>query len=221
MLSVTVIGTEALYRACASLNERPAVVHVGSGFEYAPSDRPVSESWPIVPSGSAYGAVKAAASAVAGAYVCTLGIAILRPFHIYGAGEAPGRLGPHIISKALSGEQIELTGGEQQRDFLHVADCAACLWTGLSLASGEPGLKVHNLGTGAGTTLRHYAKALASELAGRGLRADLDFGRLPYRANEPMVSLPDTSSWQVATGWRPGVSLAAGIADMVDRELAR
>ena len=88
MLTVAALGTANLLDACAEMVQPPRVVLLGSGFEYALADHPVAEDWPLVPSGSHYGAAKAAASAVAGAYADRLSLALLRPFHIYGAGEA-------------------------------------------------------------------------------------------------------------------------------------
>ena len=221
MLAVAVLGTEALLDACAQLPAPPKVVLVGSGFEYAPASRAVSEDWPIVPAGSQYGAAKAASACTAGAFADRLALALLRPFHIYGAGEAARRLGPFIIAQALAGQPVELTACGQQRDFLHVDDCAAMLWAALAEQPRTPGLTVNNLGSGHSITLRSFVEALVAELGARGVTADCRIGALPYRVAEPMVSLPDLSRWQ-ARGLRSGrVSLGQGVADLVEQELAR
>ncbi len=221
MLEVAVGGSEALYAACAAQDTPPAVVHVGSGFEYAPSDLPVPEGWPIVPASSLYGAAKAASTAIAGGFADRLRIMLLRPFHIYGAGESERRLGPHIIARTKAGDRVELTAGEQRRDFLHVDDCARCLWTALAQAPQTAGLTTLNLGSGTAIPLRAFIEALADELGRSGMPADLVFGALPYRANEPMVSLPDTSRVMATLAWRPRISLEQGIEDLVKAELAR
>ena len=222
MLAVTVGGTEALYAACAALPRPPVMVQVGSGFEYAASAAPVSEDAPIVPSASLYGAAKAAASAVVGGFATSLRIMLLRPFHIYGAGEAARRLGPLLIAQARAGERIALTAGQQQRDFLHVDDCARCIWTALAHAAADsPGLTVLNCGSGTAITLRHFIELLSAELGRAGFPPDLALGELPYRAHEPMVSLPDTARLRATLDWQPQVSLEQGIAELVERELAR
>jgi nucleoside-diphosphate-sugar epimerase len=224
MLAVAAGGTRALYAACAALATPPAIVHVGSGFEYAASDAPVDEDAPIVPSASLYGAAKAASSAVAGGFAHSLRITLLRPFHIYGAGEAARRLGPMLIAKARAGERIALTAGEQQRDFLHVDDCARCIWVALAKAAEtaeSPGVKVLNCGTGTAITLRHFIEQLAAELRRAGIVPDLALGTLPYRNHEPMVSLPDITRLLATLDWRPRVSLEEGIASLVQGELAR
>lgn len=221
MLAVTVGGTEALLDACAVLPKRPRVVLVGSGFEYAPSDQPVAEDWPIVPAGSHYGAAKAAAACVAGAFADRLPIRLLRPFHIYGAGEAARRLGPYLIGEARAGRAVELTACEQRRDFLHVDDCAAMLWAALGDMDPDPGLEILNLGSGQPITLRDFVELLVAELARQGVTADCRIAALPYRANEPMVSLPDLSRWQAKELRAARISLAEGVADLVSAELAQ
>lgn len=221
MLAVAVLGTEALLDACARLTEPPRVVLVGSGFEYSPADHAVSENWPVIPAGSHYGAAKAAAACVAGAFTDRLAVTLLRPFHIYGAGEAARRLGPFIIAQALAGQPVELTACAQSRDFLHVDDCAAMLWAALGDMTTEPGLIVNNLGTGEPISLGQFVETLVAELAARAVAADCRIGALPYRAGEPMVSLPDVSRW-LARGLRGArVPLAQGVSDLVTQELTR
>lgn len=221
MLTVAALGTANLLDACAAQVAPPRVVLVGSGFEYAVAEQPVAEDWPLVPSGSHYGAAKAAAAVVAGAYADRLPLALLRPFHIYGAGEAARRLGPFIIAQARAGVPVELTAGAQLRDFLHVDDCAAMLWAMLAALGDAPGLELYNLGTGQPIMLRQFISALVGELAEHGVAADCQIGALPYRSGEPMVSLPDVARWQ-AKGLRlPRVTLAAGVADLVAQELAQ
>ena len=221
MLAVAALGSEALLDACARLPEPPRIVLVGSGFEYSPAGHAVSEDWPIVPAGSQYGAAKAAAACVAGAFSDRLAMTLLRPFHIYGAGEAPRRIGPFIIAEALATRPVELTKCEQRRDFLHVDDCAAMLWAALAAAEPGPGLTVNNLGSGQPIALHSFVEALVEELAGRGVTADCRIGALPYRAAEPMVSLPDMARWNARALRGARIGLAQGVADLVTQELAR
>lgn len=221
MLTVAALGTANLLDACAALKQLPRIVLVGSGFEYALAEQAVAEDWPLIPSGSHYGAAKAAAAVVAGTYADRLPLALLRPFHIYGAGEAARRLGPFIIAQARAGVPVELTPAAQLRDFLHVDDGAAMLWAMLAALSDAPGLELCNLGTGQPIMLHQFISALVGELAGHGIAADCRIGALPYRSGEPMVSLPDVTRWQAKGLRAPRISLAAGVADLVAQELAQ
>lgn len=219
MVDVAAGGTANLYEACAALPEPPVIVHVGSGFEYARSDTPVTEDHPLIPSGSAYGAAKAAASAVAGGYADRLPIALVRPFHLYGAGEGARRLGPHLVARALTGAPVQVTAGEQLRDFLHVDDAARALWLAASHLA-QPGLTVLNLGSGEPIALRRYIEHVAAELARRGHPLAVEYGATPYRPDEPMVSLPDVTRIRGALGFLPRIALVQGVADLVSECLA-
>ena len=221
MLAVAAGGTEALFAACAALPEPVRIVQIGSGFEYAPSGQPVPEDWPTDPSLSPYGAAQAAAGRVAERFADRLAITLLRPFHIFGAGEPASRLGPQIIASARAGTVVELTAAQQVRDFIHVDDCASCLWIALGMMEAGPGLATFNLGSDQAITLRQFIEALSGALLAQGHRAELVFGARPYRAGELLISLPDTARWQAATGWLPKVSLELGTADQVMQELAQ
>lgn len=221
MMAVTGEGTRALYSACAALPHPPAVIQVGSGFEYAPSDEPVNEDWPLEPAPHSYGAAKVAASKVAAEFADRLAIAVVRPFHLYGAGEAAQRLGPFLVREALARRTVRLTGCAQLRDFLHVDDCAAMVWDALMRLAPEPGITCRNLGSGRPVALSDYVDAVSKELARRGFAADCQIGALPYREGEPMVSLPDISRWFADGGRTARIGLAEGIADLVEQELAQ
>jgi len=128
-----------------------------------------------------------------------------------------------LIAQARAGERVVLTAGAQQRDFLHVDDAARCIWAGLALAGAadRPGLTVLNCGSGSAITLRHFIEQLGAALRHAGVTPDLALGELPYRAHEPMVSLPDITRLRATLDWRPRIALEQGIADLVQRELAR
>lgn len=221
MLAMAALGTEALLGACTELPAPPRLVLVGSGFEYRAADHAVNEDWPVIPASSYYGAAKAASACVAGAFADRLAMTLLRPFHIYGAGEAARRLGPFIIAQARAGLPVDLTACEQRRDFLHVDDCAAMVWAALGAGDLAPGLAINNLGSGQPIALRQFVEALVAELAACAIAADCRIGALPYRAAEPMVSLPDMSRWQARGLRNARIGLSEGVADLVAQELAQ
>lgn len=215
MLHVNVGGVESLLSACAALPNKPSIVLVGTGFEYATKDRRLSEDDTIIPSADAYGATKAAAAAAAGAFAKRLPITLLRPFQIYGPGEAPQRIGPYVIARARAGVAIDVTPAEQLRDFLHVDDFARSIWIAAS-AQSDPGFRVYNVGSGAAVTLRYYIEALIAALAVHGVIANVQFGARPYRVDEPFVYVADTGRINASLGWRPLISLENGAKEMVD-----
>lgn len=216
MVNTNVMGLQNLLLACTSLDVAPSVVVVGSGFEYAPQNRPISETDPILPAVNAYGAAKAAGSIVAASFRDELPIALLRPFNVYGPGESPSRIGPAIIAAAGVEERVLLTEGEQLRDFLHVDDFSHAIWRSLPPAGSAPGLSVYNVGSGQPRTVRSFAETLGAALAARGRAPILAFGALPYRAGEPMVYVPDVSRIEEELGFQASISLESGLNAWLD-----
>lgn len=213
ILTTLLTGGEAMLDAAAALAKVPHFVQVGTGLEYTPQDRPIRESDPILPASSSYGAAKAAAAALLGGYLGQVPMTLVRPFNVYGAGDAAPRLGNLVIAKALAGERIDLSPGEQLRDFLHIDDCASVLW---HLAAAAPdGLACYNTGSGQARPLRDYVDAIVAALDEAGIAADLRYGALPYRSGEPMMSVPDTAKLDATLAWRPRVAFADGVANYV------
>lgn len=221
LFETNVMGLDNLLSACRDLQIAPSVVVVGSGFEYLSRDRPLREDDLTLPSVNDYGAAKAAATSIAASYRGDLPITVLRPFNIYGPGEAANRLGPSLMNAALAGTLVPLTPGEQTRDFLHVADFCRSIWMALSAQDARPGFSLFNVGTGIPISVKSYVKVMSCVLAKHGLVLDAEMGALPYRAREPMVYVPDTESIAANLGFRAEIGLEAGLDSLCDYALAR
>ena len=215
MLGTNVMGTEALLAAADATGIGPRVIIASTGYEYAPQERPISESDPIMPR-SAYAVSKAAAGLCANFYAARIPITILRLFSVYGPVEREPRLTPYVISSAKSGKPIELTKGEQVRDFTYVGDVAESFWRALSTPPREVKLRVINMGSGVAVTLREFVEGLADHLGKKGINARLIFGAKPYRADEPMIFMADIKSMKEILGWTPSIGLNEGLARTVE-----
>jgi UDP-glucose 4-epimerase len=212
---INTTGLAVLLEAAASLSTPPAVVCAGSGFEYAPAERPLREDDPIRPN-SGYGASKAAALAVATEFGARLPLTWVRLFSLYGPGEKEPRLAPYVIGCVRRRLPIELTAGAQVRDYTSVTDVAEGMLRSMVATSERPGLNVFNLSSGQTVTLREFVELLAEVLRDRGLTPDLRFGSRPYRPDELMDYSADTTRWRERMQWMPGVSLKDGLRAMVD-----
>lgn len=221
ILNTLVGGTEALLSACCELPVRPHFVHIGTGFEYALQDRAICEADPLVPSSTRYGAAKAAASATVGGFAGMLPLTILRPFNIYGGGDVAPRLGSLIIASARAGQAINVTRGEQLRDFLHVDDCGRLIWQ--VAAEREPGnsFGVFNVGSGQSRVLRDYITSVGDALDRHGVPARINFGAARYRQGEPMIAVPDLTRLNASFDWQPRIGFAQGVEDYVCWSLSR
>lgn len=207
-------GTRNLVSALARLPVPPRVVLLGSGFEYAAKADVLVETDAIAPF-SDYGISKTEACALAQQKGRTLPMAWVRLFNVYGPGEPAARLLPYLVSRAVEGLPVEVTAGEQLRDFTYVEDVAeGLLRLALSLPE-HPSWEVYNFGSGQTVQLRGFISEVADALRERGLDPDVRLGAKPYRPDEPMIYLPDVSKLRLRLRWSPPTPLATGVRTTV------
>lgn len=214
LCAVNALGLANVLEAACRLDSPPAVAAAGSGFEYAPLDRPRRERDPAAPN-SAYGASKAAATAIASSFAYRLPITVLRPFSLYGSGEPAGRLAAYVIEKTRAGEPIDLTPGEQLRDYADAGDIAEGFWRALITPPANGVLRLLNVASGHIVTLRAFVELLAAALRRAGFAPDLRFGARSYRSDEMMNYTADVSLLRDTLGWLPATPLEDGLARLI------
>jgi nucleoside-diphosphate-sugar epimerase len=165
----------------------------GSCFEYGLA----AERYEFIPTTAALEPVGPYHSSKAAASVAAIGLgvdrglemAVLRPFHVFGEGEADYRFWPGLRHAATAGENFPMTPGEQVRDFMPVAEVAACFLDAAGIEAFSPGRPVvRNLGTGRPQTLIEFARYWWRRWDAKGALLP---GALPYRENEIMRYVPD------------------------------
>jgi len=181
------------------------IVMAGTCLEYADLPRARLETDPVAPA-SVYASCKHSAWLVADALSRRAGANLVwgRIFHLHGPGEAETRLIPWVARQLESGVPVDLTGGAQIRDHLHVSDVAAAFAT---LLTSPDARGVFNVCSGEPVSLRTVL-----EIVGRlqGRPDLLRFGALAYRANEIMTLWGDCARLR-ALGWAPRWSLTDGL----------
>ena len=113
-----------------------------------------------------------------------------RIFQVFGEGEAESRFWPTLKKKALSGENMIMTSGEQIRDFINVCEVSRLLELKLQslINSSEPSFVIENLASGQPQSLKEFAEFWWAKWNATG---KLEFGELPYRRNEVMRFVPE------------------------------
>lgn len=187
---VNVMESLALWRQAVTAGMRRFVI-CGSCFEYGRSGeryQQIPVDAPLEPTG-AYHASKAAATMAALALAAEerLELSILRPFHVFGEGEAASRLWPALRAAALAGRDFPMTAGGQIRDFTPV-DKVAAYFRHQAAQRVEPGQpKIENVGTGRPESVREFVQQWWTHWGARGR---LQIGVLPYRQDEVMRYVP-------------------------------
>jgi nucleoside-diphosphate-sugar epimerase len=154
-----------------------------------------------------YGAAKLAGGLLARAAATRLETCHVRLFSVYGPGEDERRLVPSVARALLAGTPIELTPGEQVRDFVYVDDVTAAL----ELAAFEPRAagEVVNAGTGRETRVRELCLLLARAA---GVETDLlRFGARPYASGERFSWRAGVDHAASVLGWRAETTLEDGL----------
>jgi nucleoside-diphosphate-sugar epimerase len=171
------------------------IVGVGTCLEYNESSEAHREGDAAGPD-TLYAACKHAARIVGERLAASSAtFAWARIFHLHGPGEDPRRLVPMVANSLRRGEPVDLSAGEQVRDYLRVEDVADAIATiALSDAAGTV-----NVCSGMAVTLRDFLGALADAVGRREL---LRFGRVPYRAGERMRIVGEPGVLR-SLGWEP------------------
>lgn len=138
----------------------------------------------------------------------------MKIFHMYGPNDAPGKFVPSIIKRIKDQEtEIELTKGEQTRDFIYIDDVAHAFRTiCLNIHRIKEKYSSFDVGTGNSTTIRHFVELIKEIL---GSNSILRFGNLNYRHGEIMRSESDISKLKLL-GWKPSFKLVEGLSNTID-----
>ena len=113
---------------------------------------------------------------------------ILRLFQIYGEGELKTRLWPTLREKALKGENLKMTYGDQIRDFIKVDDVSKIILEE-SINMEENRISIKNIGSGNPKKLKDFVFEAWEKLNAKG---KIELGSIPYRDNEIMRFVPNT-----------------------------
>lgn len=210
---VNVVGSVNVLECCREFGVRKIIYASTGGACYgAPQSLPVCEDHPINPL-DPYGASKHHVEHYLRIYSESFGIAFtaLRYPNVYGPRQDPyGEAGVVAIFavQMLKGGQPVINGtGEQERDFVHVKDIAAA-----NLAASERGDdEILNLGSGTGTSVTTIFSILA-KLTNH--RRPAEHG--PAKAGEVFRIYLDAKRAAGLLGWKPSISLEAGLASTVE-----
>lgn len=181
-----------------------AIVSTGSCWEYLGRHGQLSEDAPIggaEPFVAVKNALRFLGESIARAHGAQFHW--LRLFFVYGPGQRPQSLVPHVIAAARGGEPPRLKAPHNRHDFVFVGDVASAL---ADVIEQRPAGTVYNVGSGRPTAVVDVIAAV-ERLIGR-----VSPTSIPAGAPEQDF-WADTSRLQRDTGWRPAFDLEAGLRD--------
>lgn len=138
-----------------------------------------------------------------------IGIANLKFDHFYGPGDDSNKFTSFVMESCRANiEEINLTAGGQQRDFIYIDDVVSAYLVVLKTVALQSAFyREYEVGTGRSVTIRKFVETVHA-LTNSSTR--LNFGAIPYRRHELMISHMDIAPL-VSMGWAPRFSLEDGI----------
>ena len=209
-----VLATQRLLEACTALTTLRKFVYASSSSVYGAAERyPTPETVRPAPR-SPYGVTKLAAEHLCELYRENFGVptASLRLFTVYGPRQRPDMAFFRLVEATLEGRSFELYGdGQQTRDFTFVADVVRAFRS----AAGSPWVGVANVGGGARRSMRDVLAIV------EGICGTVRIEHRPAEAGDVRDTSADTGTARSAFGYEPAVSLADGLAAMIEWQRGR
>ena len=207
-VNIDLVGASAALGSALDEAGCRRLVMTGTCFEYDTALGYLGESSALAPR-HLYSTCKRALFDMMGHVVAgtQTSFAWARLFFLYGPHESDGRLVPAVVDALLAGQRARVTTGEQYRDFMHVADAAACL---VHLLESDVEGPV-NVASGVPVRVRDVVHAIAREL---GAEDRVDWGAITARPNDPSFVCADTRKL-VASGAPAPRALEDGIRDTI------
>jgi nucleoside-diphosphate-sugar epimerase len=210
ILQINVEMPAALVRLCGEWRSRMVMTGTFSEYRGSSSRKLVSEDSPLE-QGKLYGSSKAAGGLMASAIALSrgTGFRLLRLFKVYGAGEAPHRLLPALVSGLAKHERVAISAGTQVLDFVYIDDVIEAMVRADAHCGEKGGIATWNVATGCAHSVREFAEAVATAMNADG--SLLSFGAIAMRKDdEPwLVGSPDLLRSEL--GWQPSIGLEDGV----------
>lgn len=138
----------------------------------------------------------------------------MKLFHIYGPDDAPDKFVPTILRSLKNNvKAIDLTKGEQKRDFIFVDDAVNAYNTILeNQCFFKDNYYEFEVGSGHSFSIKEFITLTKDIFDSTTI---LNFGKIPYRENEIMNVEADISSLK-SLGWKPMIKLSEGLIKILE-----
>lgn len=211
---INIHGTMRVLDAAKQCPSLQGVFFASTAAVYPIHDGPVSEAHPTGPL-DIYGLSKLTGERLVQGFQLETGIPAVscRFFNAFGPNETNPHLIPEIAGQINAGARTLRLGNQKpKRDFIHTSDMARAV-TSL-LQSFEKGYDVFNLGRGIEYSVLEVAEAFGVAL-GEEVKVEVDPEKV--RKTDRLHLLADIGKLTAFSGWKPRISLAEGIATLIEK----
>jgi len=211
--ATNVLGTVNVAEFC---RRHGASLTLLSSYVYGrPRFLPISEEHPVA-AFNPYGHTKLLAEEVCRYYAQQFGIqvTIIRPFNIYGPGQAESFLIPTLLRQALDPDvsEISIADDRPKRDYLFIDDLIDLLLRTMTPQGFAAfGFDAFNAGSGCSVNPRELAQMI---LRAAGVEKPV-VSRGEVRTDEVLDTVADIGKAKRIFGWQPRVSLEEGLRRMI------
>jgi nucleoside-diphosphate-sugar epimerase len=201
-----VLGAVNALEHCRKHNEH--LIFLSSYLYGQPTTLPISETAPIQ-APNPYALSKKLAEEACEFYADQFGVdvTVLRPFNVYGPGQADDFLVPSLLRQIARGDEIVVQDLEPRRDYVYVLDLVYAIANALSQRGGR---RVVNIGTGVSHSVEELIRVIqATWQSSLPVRSKQQ--RRKSEIDETVASI-DRAERLLA--WRPRFTLEAGLQHM-------
>lgn len=134
----------------------------------------------------------------------------MRLEHFYGSGDDNSKFTSFVINKCIANEDIlQLTPGEQKRDFIYIDDVVSAYMIVLEKANINKNkwFDEYDVGSGDSVTIKEFVQTVHRLT---NSKIELNFGALPYRKGEIMSSSAEVKGL-LDLGWGCKYNLEEGL----------
>ena len=213
-VDTNVLGTLNVLEAARQL-ATPRVVHTSTSEVYGTARSvPITEDHPLQGQ-SPYSASKIGADKIAESYHLSFGVPVttLRPFNTYGPRQSSRAVIPTILTQLAAGQrQIHLGDLRPTRDFTFVEDTARAFMAVADAPAEAVVGRTLNAGTGVEISIGDLVEDDRGGGRPRGQRRRGEPSVSDRPAPKSCASCATARGSTAATGWKPTVSLADGLA---------
>lgn len=206
-IDIIIKGSLILLEACKNISNFKRFIYISSSDIYGNSTPPFNELMLPNPS-SPYSVTKLCVENFLILFYQSYKIpfTILRSFNLFGEYQNMNRLIGQLMVQSSFHKDINLTSGEQKREFNYVGNLIDAIIS--CIATKKTIGEIYNVGCGKSYKIKDIALLVAKFFNNE---KNLHFGAIPYRTGEIWDMVCDNSKLMSDTSWIPNIDLLNGL----------